>query len=165
MTTHQTLATISRRRLFRWGAVALFGMTVAAGQAQSRLNKEGVSLYWGLVPAAIVSQQHALDELHGGRPAGGGQIYHLVVALYESSGGKRIEQAVVRAQLSEPGIVDSAPKYLPQMIVNEQVSYGQLFGMTGDRGYRFRVWVKLPDRPTEIEFTLSGSAPLSVQRP
>lgn len=80
--------------------------------AQSRLERSGVTLYWGLVPAAVVADKHALAELHGGPPKGGGQVHHLVVALYDSASGRRIEDAVVRAQLSETGIVDEPAKYL-----------------------------------------------------
>lgn len=35
--------------------------------AQSRLERSGITLYWGLVPAAVVAEKHDLAELHGGR--------------------------------------------------------------------------------------------------
>ena len=130
--------------------------------AEERAERDGVVLYWGLVPEAIVSQQHAIDELHGGRPRGGGKINHLVVALFDAKTGRRIDDAIVRAQLSESGIVDEAPKYLPPMPVNGVSSYGQLFGMVHDGPYRFHVWVKLPDRPAEIEFRINAATQLGT---
>lgn len=132
--------------------------------AQSRLERSGVTLYWGLVPAAVVAEKHALADLHGGPPKGGGQVHHLVVALYDSASGRRIEDAVVRAQLSETGIVDEPPKYLPPMKVNDQASYGQVFGVAKDGPYRFRLWVRLPQRTDEIEFAVQAWSPHRNER-
>jgi hypothetical protein len=125
------------------------------------VERDGVVLFWGLVPSAIVSQQHAVEELHGGRPAGGGKINHLVVALFDAKTSRRIDDAVVRAQLSESGIVDGPAKYLPPMPVNGEASYGQLFGMVHDGPYRFRVTVKLPDRPVELQFDVQATPQLT----
>lgn len=136
----------------------------AGSWAQERIERDGVVLFWGLVPSAIVSQQHAAEELHGGPPAGGGKINHLVVALFDAKSSRRIDNAIVRAQLSESGIVDAPAKYLPPMPVNGQASYGQLFGMVYDGPYRFRVTVKLPDRPDELQFDLQARPQLAPGR-
>lgn len=140
--------------------VALWGWTLVAA-AQERQERAGVVLYWGLVPAAIVSQQHAVEELHGGRPPGGGKINHLVLALFDAKSGRRIDDAVIRAQLTEPGIVDPPPRYVPPMPMNGVSSYGQLFGMVYEGPYRFRIFVKLPDRRDEIEFSVGASPQLA----
>jgi hypothetical protein len=66
---------------------------------------------------------------------------------------------VVRAQLHEVGIVDEAPKYLIPMTINAQATYGQMFGVANEGPYRFRVFVRLPDRATEIEFGIRASSP------
>lgn len=132
--------------------------------AQSRLERSGVTLYWGLVPAAVVADKHALAELHGGPPRGGGQVHHLVVALYDSASGRRIEDAVVRAQISEAGIVDEPAKYLVPMKVNDQASYGQVFGVAKDGPYRFRLWMRLPPRTEEIEFKFEAWSPHRSER-
>ncbi len=146
----------------RCALLLLVLMALAPWQAfaQARMDREGVTLYWGLVPGAVVEDKHALADLHGGPRKDGGQVHHLVVAVFDAASGRRIGDAIVRAQLSEPGIVDEAPKYLPQMSMNGQVSYGQWFSTVARSGpYRFRVWVKLPDRPAEIEFSVSAGAP------
>ncbi len=140
-------------------ALALLALVPSLAIAQARLEREGVVLYWGLVPAAIVSQNHALQDMHGVVPKDGGQVHHLVVALFDPD-GKRIEDAVVRARLSESGIADAAPKYLTSMIIDGQASYGQLFSTVRKTGpYRFRILVKLRSRATEIEFTVSAWTP------
>lgn len=139
-------------------ATALLALGSSLALAQARQEREGVVLYWGLVPAAVVSQKHALEEMHGVVPKDGGQNHHLVVALFARDGA-RIADAVVRAQLSEIGIVDAPPKYLTPMAVDGQASYGQLFSTAKDGPYRFRISVKLPDRSNEIEFAISAWAP------
>lgn len=140
--------------------LALWGWTLLAF-AQERQERDGVVLFWGLVPAAIGSQQHALEELHGGRPPGGGKINHLVLALFDAKSGRPIDDAVVRAQLSESGIVDAPARYVAPMLVNGVASYGQLFGMVHGGPYRFRVFVKLMDRREDVESPLVASPQLA----
>lgn len=142
----------------------LLATVLSPAQAQSRLERSGVTLYWGFVPPAVVADKHALAELHGGPPRGGGQVHHLVVALYDSASGRRIEDAVVRPQLSETGTVDEPAKYLVPKKVNDQASYGHVFGVAKDGPYRFRVWVRLPRRTDEIEFAVLAWSPHGNER-
>jgi hypothetical protein len=147
-----------RSILFTLSTMLVLALAASVASAQSRQEREGVLFYWGLVPAAVVSQKHALEEMHGVVPKDGGQNHHLVVALFRRD-GTRIADAVVRAQLSEIGIVDAPPKYLTPMVIDGQASYGQLFSTAKDGPYRFRTWVKLPDRSAEIEFAISAWSP------
>lgn len=147
-----------RSKLVVLVTLVLLALGSSIALAQARLEREGVVLYWGLVPAAVVSEKHALEDMHGVVPADGGQVHHLVVALFNAD-GKRIENAVVRAQLSESGIMDEPPKYLTPMSVAGLMTYGQLFSTARSGPYRFRVLVKLPSRAAEIEFAVSAWSP------
>lgn len=138
--------------------LALFTFGPSLAQPRARLERDGVTMYWGLVPAAVVSQKHALTEMHGIVPSDGGQNHHLVVALFNAD-GTRIVDAVVRAQLTESGIVDGPPKYLTPMNIDGLASYGQLFSTAKEGPYRFRVYVKLPARANETEFAISAWSP------
>ena len=60
-------ATCRRLAAATWFLLLLAAMLNPA-LAQSRLERSGVTLYWGLVPAAVVADKHALAELHGGPP-------------------------------------------------------------------------------------------------
>lgn len=140
-------------------ALAVLPLAIQPAMAQARVERDGVVLYWGLVPAAIVAEKHPLEELHGFVPKDGGQVRHLVAALFDAKDGRRIGDAVVRAQLHEVGIVDAAPKYLTPMAVNGLASYGQVFSTAKDGPYQFRILVKLADRPNEIEFPISAWSP------
>lgn len=138
---------------------SLFLLMSSQASAQARQERDGITLYWGLVPAALVSTRHALDDMHGGAPKDGGQVHHLVVALFDSAKGTRIEDAVVRAQLSEAGIADAPPKYLTPMPIEGQMSYGQFFSVAKAGPYRFRLWAKVPGRANEIEYAISANSP------
>lgn len=156
------LAAAPRRSAVRLPAllfISLVWLASSSAFAQARQDREGVTLYWGLVPAEIVAEKHALDQLHGGLPKGSGHVHHIVVALFDTASGRRVEDAVVRAQLSEVGIMDAPPKYLTPMPVNGQMSYGQMFTVAKRGPYKFRVFVKLPDRPRDIEFEVSAWSP------
>lgn len=129
------------------------------GFAEQRAERDGIVLFWGLVPEAIVSAEHSLETMHGVVPADGGQNHHLVAALFRKADGARIADAVVRAQLHEVGVADGAPKYLTVMTINGQASYGQLFSTAKAGPYRFRVLVRLPGRSDELEFLIDAASP------
>jgi hypothetical protein len=104
-----------RRQALALLAFPLWSSAAPPAGAQERQERDGVVLNWGLVPAAIASRQHAIEELHGGRPPGGGSVHHLVLALFDARTGRRIDEAIVRAQLLEPRGVPAAPRYVPPM--------------------------------------------------
>lgn len=153
----------TRLILFAW--TLTMGLLLPWGaQAQERVERDGVVLYWGLVPAALVSQQHALQEMHGGPPPGGGKLNHLVVALFDSASGRRLDDAIVRAQLIETSIADAPAKYLTPMAINGLASYGQVFGMVHEGPYRFRIVVELPARSKKIEYDITAASQLGGKR-
>jgi hypothetical protein len=138
--------------------VIMIALGPAGALAQARLEREGVVLYWGLVPAAVASQKHALEEMDGIVPTDGGQNHHLVIALFAPDGA-RMPDAVARAQLSESGIVDAPPKYLTPTVVDGLASYGRVASTAKNEPHRFRIFVKLPNRGSEIEFAISARSP------
>mgnify|MGYP001067298546 CR=1 FL=1 len=90
-----------RSTLFTLLMVLLLALAASVASAQSRQEREGVLLYWGLVPAAVVSQRHALEEMHGVVPRDGGQNHHLVVALFRRD-GTRIADVTSQGQDTIP---------------------------------------------------------------
>ncbi|MEW6703625.1 MAG: hypothetical protein AB1430_02090 [Pseudomonadota bacterium] len=163
MRTRASFVSITVGRLGLWlSAVLIWALALGSAMAQARQEREGIVLYWGLVPAAVVEEKHATAEMHGG-PRGTGWTHHLVVALYDAKSGRRIEDAVVRARLREVGIVEASPKYLLPMKINEELTYGQYFGTAKDGPYDFRLWVDLPGRP-EIVFDILANAPHPTPR-
>jgi hypothetical protein len=162
-TTSTTRNGSARRRLWGLALMGLMALGSAGALAQASMEREGVVLHWGLMSTAGLSQGEPIEQIYGGKPIHGGKVHHLVLALFDSKSGKRIDDAIVRAQLSEPGIVDGPPKYVPLMTVNDQASYGQVFGMVRDGPYKFKVTVQLPDRTQPIEYTISAAPQGPVQ--
>lgn len=166
MPTHKTLSVSAGKHACHsngWIWVLLLGLALLlkapTAFAQGSQERAGVALYWGVVPAAIVDEQHDPNQLHGLPPADGGQVHHLVIALFDKTSGKRIEDAVVRAQLKEIGIADTPPKYLTPMQVNGLMSYGQVFSVVKPGPYKFQIYVKPPGRTSEIEFSIAANSP------
>lgn len=139
---------------------AAFLLAAAGAGAQERQEKDGLVLYWGLVPGAVAAQRLPVEEMHGGKPIGGGKVHHLVLAVFESKSGARVSDAVVRAQVSESGIVQEPAKYVPAMAGGGAGSYGQLFGMVHEGPYRFTVWVKHPSRRDDVRFDIVAAPQL-----
>jgi len=73
-------------KLMHLFAMALLAFGPSLALAEARVERNGVVLYWGLVPSAVVSQEHALEDMHGVMPKDGGQNHHLVVALFGVDG-------------------------------------------------------------------------------
>ena len=150
------------RRSFAAAMAAAFLFAAFPGaRAQERQEKEGLTLYWGLVPEAVAAQRLPVEEIHGGKPIGGGKVHHLVLAVFESRSGARVGDAIVRAQVSESGIVQEPAKYVPAMAGGGAGSYGQLFGMVHEGPYRFTVWVKRPARRDDVRFDIVAQPQLA----
>ena len=49
-----------RSKLAALFTLVLLALVPSITLAQARLEREGVVLYWGLVPAAVVSEKHAM---------------------------------------------------------------------------------------------------------
>lgn len=139
----------------------LLATMLSPALAQSRLERSGITLYWGLVPAAAVAYKHALAEQHGGPPQSGEQGDLVVLVPYDIVNGRRIDDAVVRVELSATGIVDEPVKYLVPMRVNDQAGYGKVFGVVKEGPYRFRPWARPHPQPLtdKVEFTFATWSP------
>lgn len=141
-------------------AACVAGWAGAPAHAQNRQERSGIVLFWGLVPSELVDSKHAQEQMHGGVPGGGGRVHHLVVAAYDATTQRPIGDAVVRARVFDRGIDDDAqPRFMTPMRINDQPSYGQLFGVALPGPYRIKVWVRPPGRAEDIEFDFMASSP------
>lgn len=86
--------------------------------AESELSKTvgGLTVYLGVVPAEIVKGLPASSTterpMHGRIPKGPHE-YHLVAAVFDATGGTRISDAIVTAQVSGLGLSGSKMKLEP----------------------------------------------------
>lgn len=121
---------------------------------RSEQTVEGVTIYLGIVPAALVQGHSTIPgdprALHGGTPSGS-DSHHVMVALFDAVTGARITDA--RVEAGTGGGPHEKP--LEPMEVNGQMTYGNFFALEDRRVRRIRVEVALPGRATPIDASFS----------
>lgn len=124
--------------------LALHGKPAAASADRETQSAGGLTVYLGIVPAAIVKgpAPHSGEQsMHGATPHGPHE-HHLVVAVFDSATNARVEDATITAQVSGLGL--SGPeKILEPMKIADSVTYGAYFNLTPDL-YTIKVTVQRP---------------------
>jgi hypothetical protein len=154
-----TSAIPRRRTLAATGAALTLAIVAAAmpGRADDQSQYkvvDGIGVYYGIVPAAIVrghSKAHTEGAMHGGAPQG--NEVHLVVALFDAASSARIENAKVTARISPLG-AGGPSRALKTMSIAGTVSYGEFFPLApGDR-YMIHIEIDRPGsgRTTTVDF-------------
>jgi len=117
---------------------------------------EGVAIYLGVMPAQIVrghDRGHVESKMHGGIPSSR-DSEHVVVALFDNTSGKRIENAKVSAQVMELGLGPEW-KNLEPMRIAGTITYGNYFDMPQNDIYHIQVRIHLADRPNPLVATFT----------
>ena len=147
-----------------WRAAGLFAAVLVATAAQAGVvdgvkSLGGLTVYLGVVPAAVV-QRHPADHseasMHGGVPSGKAHAKHLLVAVFDQRTGKRITNATVIAHILEDGgKAWSVP--LQPMTINGAVTYGGYTSLASAADYAIgvRVYRHLVrgEHPVQVHFT------------
>jgi len=120
-----------------------------AGLPRSEQTVDGVTVYLGIVPAALV-QGHSTkpgdpQALHGGTTTIAAS-HHVMVALFDAATGARITVALVKASVG-----GSVAKTLEPMEVNGLMTYGNFFALSGPGVERIRVEILSPGKPAPIK--------------
>lgn len=113
----------------------------------------GMDVYIGMVPAEIIQGRNLPKEIimHDGG-ALRGNMYHLVVALFDIKNRERITKAKVTANISVPGSAGSTKK-LERMEVNNMVTFGNYFAFPKTEPYYIRLNLDIPGkRETGVVF-------------
>lgn len=125
-----------------------FAHAVELGQ---HMTVQGIEVYYGLMPAQVAGKHPAPHEeraMHGGVPSKK-DAYHLVVALIDAA-GQRITEADVRASVAELGMAGTH-KRLEPMHIDDALSFGAYFILSGDGPYRIAIEVRRPGIAQPIE--------------
>ena len=129
---------------------------MAAGDFGSAKVVDGMAMYLGVMPAEIIrghAKSHPEARMHGGPPAWRHRD-HVVLAVFDNTTGKRIEDAEVTAEVTGLGLAPQI-KPLDPMAIADTVTYGNYFNMSGDGIYRIQVRVRRPGSPRAVEATFS----------
>lgn len=153
----------ARRRLV-WAALAaaaLWSGLPAAATAQAGGGYRAVgatAAYLGVVPAEVVqglSPDRSESRMHGGPPEGR-HAEHIVVALFDTQSGARIEDATVSATIISHGGLNPIEIDLEPMRIAGVITYGGFVSFPGEGDYLIELEVRRPDEvtPTRIPFDI-----------
>ncbi|MGD9878520.1 MAG: hypothetical protein AB7U95_00140 [Reyranella sp.] len=142
------------------GLAAVLLMLTAAGCGGTRERPrdtqtvDGVAIYLGVMPAALVSghpvQAGAAGAMHGGTP-NPDAARHVVIALFDARTGARIQTARVRAAVARGRTVHDPDRDLEPMQIAGVITFGNFFPMPQSGDYRIRVEIVRPGAPRPIE--------------
>ncbi|WP_156668640.1 iron transporter [Rhizobium aegyptiacum] len=135
--------------------LALSPASAVAEEENYRVD-DGVGVYLGILPAAIVRghpKAHAEGSMHGGAPVGTHQ-FHIVVAIFDTRSGLRIENASVKATVSGFGHTGIKTIDLQPMKIAGTVTYGNFVTLPGTDRYDIGVEIDAPGRqyPVLVSF-------------
>ncbi len=122
----------------------------AAGPSQVQ-TAEGLTVYIGLLPAAII-KGYPETMMHGGKPSGRDE-FHLIVAIFDAANGQRVSDATVSARVAEAGLVGQTRQLAPMPIAGV-VTYGGYFALPPMARYVVRIVVtRAGGSPATFDFT------------
>jgi len=137
-------------------SVALFHSAAAAADAPDRFQVvDGVAIYLGVVPAQMIQghpKEHLESEMHGGVPIKDHRD-HVVVALFEDTTGKRIEDAQVTGSVMELGLAAQNKKF-EAMEIADTITYGNYFDMPSKQTYHIKLRIRRPGKQ-DVEATFT----------
>lgn len=126
---------------------------VSAEDHEHSKTVSGLTAYLGMIPAQVIkghSWQHPEVQAHGG-PRRGEHVYHLVIAIFDTASGARVEDAKVTARVSSLGLVGPT-RALEPMKIADTVTYGDYFNLPGRGRYRIDVAVDRSQGTVRFEF-------------
>lgn len=151
-----------RARRFRWArgflviAIALVPFWAIGGDLGQSKSAQGLTVYLGIVPTEIIRghpSAHTEATAHGGPPRGQHE-YHIMVAVFDTTSGARIENAKIAARVSSLGLAGPR-KALEPMPIADTVTYGNYFDLPGRGRYRIDVEIDRPQGRARFEFSYS----------
>ena len=137
-------------------ALALAGAVTTLTSDPNFKTANGISVYLGVVPAAIVRghpQSHPEAKMHGG-PSQSSVERHVVIALFDGKTFERIIDANITATVEGLGHVGRTTKKLERMDIADAPTFGGYFPFAGVGKFTIRLEIRTPRRasPTIVEF-------------
>jgi hypothetical protein len=108
-------------------SLAIFSPTASADHFGQTQTVDGVVVYLGMVPAAVLRQHaddypaHEVSKIPPGK-----HVHHIMLVLFDRPGGERITNAVVTARVA-PLALGGPTKTLDPMMVAGVLSYCNYF--------------------------------------
>jgi hypothetical protein len=134
----------------QWLTVTLLLLAVVlappAALGQDYRTADGLTVYLGVLPAAMVAGRHEAhpgeEAMHDGVPRGR-HAFHIVAAVFDAESGEQIHDARVEARVPPFGLA-GIRRPLEPMKIGETVTYGNYFTLRGGP-YRIELSIDRPD--------------------
>ncbi len=142
---------------WRWCVIATCALAIVlvspTAAAQQSKTVAGLVVNLGIVPAEVALQAEGHREAHPLHPPSGSQ--HLLITLDEEKTGKRIGDAEVVIEITDPhGGVEKKPLLHTQ--AGGLPDYSELFRFGWSGEYTIRVVITRPGaKPVEVHFTVN----------
>jgi hypothetical protein len=150
------------------GAIAFaaflgIGLPVRADEASQGVTSHGLTVYFGVMPAAI-AEGIAGGSMHGVQPPTP-HSHHLIVAIFNSVTGERVTDASVTAEVTQPGF-EPPEQRLEPMKIADTTTYGNFFDLARPGIYRIRLNISRPGsaRPVVIDLPYDHHCPAPTIR-
>ena len=131
--------------------IAAVSMPVSA---QQTTKVAGIIVNFGIVPAAVALRADGHRDAHPTQPPGGSQ--HLLITLDEEKSGKRIGDAEVVVEVTDPrGRVEKKPLLHTQAGGLADYSELFIFRWSGDYSIRVIITPQPGAKPIETRFTVN----------
>lgn len=137
-------------------AVAMLGFNTAVADPGYREVANGVVVYLGVLPAAMIQGRHKDDPeavMHGGIPRGR-HAFHVMAAVFDAASGVQIEDAQVEARVAPLGLA-GVTRPLETMRIDDTVTYGNYFTLRGEGPFDIEITIARAgaDAPVTARFT------------
>jgi len=145
---------IAHAQLLRVLIAIFLALAWASAAAQQTTTVAGLVVNFGIVPAAVALRADGHRDAHPTNPPGGSQ--HLLITLDEQKSGKRIGDAEVVIEVTDPhGRVEKKPLLHTQGGGLPDYSELFVFGWSGQYSIRVLITPQPGAKPIETQFTVN----------
>jgi len=122
----------------------MFSVAYAA-DSEHHLRVNDVDFYLAVIPAEITQGSPGIQARFKNHET----RYHIIISLFDSQTGNRINDAEIQASVSTFEGMDEQNKKLEPMLIMDTSSYGNYFLMSEPGKYQLRFKVLTPERKYE----------------
>jgi len=132
-------------------SLAIFSPTASAGHFGQTKTVDGMVIYLGMVPAAVLRQHPNEYPAHeASKIPSGKHVHHVMLALFDHPGGKRITNAVVTLRVA-PLALGGLTRPLDPMMVAGVLTYCNYFRILPSDTTVIRAEIRRPDAARVIQ--------------
>ncbi len=141
------------KKIFIFIFMIFAATSVNAGHAERHQTVDGLSVYFGAIPAQLIGGHGSMHRTRGVNH--GKHTYHILVAIFDNNSGKRITDAMVKATVISLNTKGETKRLEPMH--GDLQSYGNFFELTETTPYTIKVEIRQTDKIakslTEFTFT------------